>query len=134
MGRREERMSVEALARASGVKAEEIRFYRRQGLLSGAGRARLAKGAPHVEFIRVARRLGFSPAEIAELLRLEREMRCQDARVLVSRKLDQIRGRNEDIERMVQAVTRLAESCVCERERLSCPLIDALLSGEEPAG
>jgi len=35
---------------------------------------------------------------------------------------------------MVQAVTRLAESCVCERERLSCPLIDALLSGEEPAG
>ncbi|GAB4167436.1 MAG: Hg(II)-responsive transcriptional regulator [Rhodocyclaceae bacterium] len=134
MGKRAARLTDEALAEASGVKVEAIRFYEREGLLAGPFRAHGRPEVPRVKFIEAAQRLGFSLAEIGELLRLEREMRCDEARALVERKLAAIRGRNAEIERMVEAITRLAESCHSGREPLSCPLIDALMAGEEPAG
>ena len=69
-------LTIAALARASGVKRETIRYYEQRGLLappprSAAGYRLYAPAeARRVQFIRSAQSLGFSLDEIAELLAL----------------------------------------------------------------
>jgi MerR family mercuric resistance operon transcriptional regulator len=69
-----ERLTIGALAAAGGVNVETIRYYERRGLLpapdrSGAGyRQYRAEDLWRLGFIRRAKGLGFTLAEIAELL------------------------------------------------------------------
>jgi DNA-binding transcriptional MerR regulator len=71
---RVERLTIGALANAGGVNVETIRYYERRGLLpppdrSGAGyRQYSADDLWRLGFIRRAKGLGFTLAEIAELL------------------------------------------------------------------
>src|SRR3546814_14217958 len=72
-----ENLTIGAFAKAAGVNVETIRFYQRKGLLTEPGRPYGsirrygAVDVTRVRFVKSAQRLGFSLAEIAELLSLE---------------------------------------------------------------
>lgn len=109
------------------VKGQAIRFHER-GALRDEAQPYIARA----RFIQAARRLGFTPEEIAQLLRLEQAGQCGEACALVEGRLVAIRGRSADIERMVEAISRLVEQCRSRHgAAVSCPLIEALLSGEQ---
>lgn len=108
------------------VKGQAIRFHER-----GALRDQAQPYIARARFVRAAQRLGFTPEEIARLLRFEEDGHCAEARELVEGKLATIRGRSADIERMVEAISRLVEQCEVRRGAVvSCPLIEALIAGE----
>ena len=121
-----------AAAQAARVNVETLRYYERLGLLPRPPRAangyRLydAAALKRLRFIRRAQTLGFSLAEVRELLRLDDGLNCGAAQSLARAKLDGIGRQLADLRRMQ---TRLKQTLAeCERGgRTRCPLIDALL-------
>lgn len=126
-------MTIGRLARASSVGVETIRFYEREGLLDEP--ARTASGyrqyppetAERLGFIRRAKALGFSLAEIRELLALA-EPRDSRARVkaLTEHKLAQIERRIDELRRMREALADLNRQCSGHGPVEGCPIIETL--------
>lgn len=125
-------LSIGAFAAAAGVNIETIRFYQRKGLLPRPRRAYGSirrYGAPdvaRVKFVKSAQRLGFSLDEIAGLLALEDGTRCADARVAAEHKLEDVRGKLEDLRRIESVLAQLVARCGSARGTVTCPLIAAL--------
>src|SRR5258706_12737014 len=79
-------MTIRAAARAAGVGVQTIRYYERAGLIvqpprPSSGYHQYSPGAVHrVRFIKRAQRLGFTLAEIEELLALQfgDHLTCED--------------------------------------------------------
>jgi MerR family mercuric resistance operon transcriptional regulator len=126
-------LTIGRLARASGIGVETVRFYERQGLLplpdrTASGYRQYAPETVHrLAFIRRAKQLGFSLAEIAELLDLE-EVQGERARVkaLAEHKLAQIDRRIEELRRMRGALADLTRQCSGHGPVTGCPIIEAL--------
>lgn len=125
-------MTIGGLASAAAVNVETVRFYQRKGLLrepSKGSRGIRRYGEAdmlRLRFIRSAQRLGFSLAEISDLLRLEDGTHCAEARTLAERKLAEVRAKLVDLERMEGALATLVRACRTRRRTLSCPLIASL--------
>src|SRR5205809_7435284 len=81
-----------------------------------------------LRFIKRAQDIGFSLAEIKQLLRLERMRGCHDARALASAKLSAVEQRMAALERVRGALRRLVGECDAGGTR-SCPIIEALARG-----
>ena len=136
----ERALTIGELARAAGVGVETIRFYERERLLDEPQRR--ASGyrqyAPdtvrRVRFIRRAKGLGFSLAQIAELLslRVEPDTSCADVRALARRKIDEIEVKIIELQRMKDLLERLAKRCRGAGPTSECPILDVL--GEEADG
>jgi Cu(I)-responsive transcriptional regulator len=103
-----ETYSIGELARTTGTKVETIRYYERIGLLpppartGGNYRAYARSHLDRLSFVRRGRDLGFSLAEVRELLRLsdDRERSCNE--------IDQIaRGHLAEVERKLADLTML---------------------------
>lgn len=124
--------TIGSLAEQAGVNVETIRYYQRRGLVPESERSRGSirrygdAELARLRFIKSAQRLGFSLDEIAELLTLDDGARCHDARELAQRKLDDVRRRLDDLQRMASLLEGLVRQCGTSRARVSCPLIDAL--------
>jgi MerR family mercuric resistance operon transcriptional regulator len=125
-------MTARAAATAAQVHLETLRYYERLGLLPqpprGANGYRQydSTALKRVRFIRRAQELGFSLAEVRELLRLDDGLDCDAAQSLARGKLEaieqQIRGLGRMQGRLKQTLT------ACESGgHARCPLIDALL-------
>lgn len=122
----------EASAR-SGVNAKMIRHYESLGLVpkvnrTDAGYRQYTANDVHtLRFIRRARSLGFSMAEIAELLKLWQNKRRASAAVkrIALAHADDLSRRIEEMEAMKRTLERLAECCKGD-ERPDCPIIDEL--------
>lgn len=124
--------TIGPLAKAAGVNVETIRFYQRKGLmpepdrpLGGIrryGRRELAQ----VKFIKSAQRLGFSLAEIGQLLLLDHGMQCSAAAQVASRHMVDVRTRLRDLSRIEAALSELLKRCAQHRGKVVCPLIAAL--------
>lgn len=127
-----ETFTIGTLARRAGVHVETIRFYQRRDLLAeperplGGVRRYTPKDAQRVRFIKEAQNLGFSLAEIAELLSLEDGRKCREAREIAVRKLAAIRERIESLQRMERTLAPLVEHCDAESTPTFCPIIAAL--------
>lgn len=125
------RMTIGQLARAAGTHVETIRYYQRCGLmqvpLRPAGRVRRYpdEAIDRLRFVRRAQEVGFSLAEVGELLRLERNPGCHGARSLAAEKLRSIEGRIVDLRRMRSALRELIAQCDAGAGR-SCPIIEDL--------
>src|SRR5438046_2807643 len=95
----DEQLTIGRLAATAGVNVETIRFYQRKGLLSapnrryGGIRRYGATELSRVKFVKSAQRLGFSLAEISELLALEDGAHCREAREQAERKLGDVRAK-----------------------------------------
>jgi MerR family mercuric resistance operon transcriptional regulator len=70
--------------------------------------------------------LGFSLDEVADLLSLDDGTQCQQARERGQKKLDDVRARIADLQRIEVALSDLVQRCGSKRGRVRCPLIDAL--------
>ena len=125
-------MTISKLAQAAGVNIETIRFYQRRGLLAEpdkplGGIRRYAQGdVARVLFIKAAQRIGFTLDEIEQLLELDDGMHCSEARAIAAHKLDQVRERLADLQRIEAALQELVGRCEAHRGKVNCPLIEAL--------
>lgn len=128
-------MTIGKLARAAGTHVETIRYYQRCGLVQVPARANgrvrryPAEVLARLRFIRRARDLGFSLADVKELLRLERRPGCRDARSLAARKLATVEERIGDLERIRGSLRALVSQCDAGMGR-ECPIIRAFSAGE----
>jgi len=133
----ENSMTIGQLAAVVGVNVETIRYYQRQGLLQvpsrpvGGIRHYGHAAAARVKFIKAAQRLGFSLAEIGQLLRLDDGMQCSMAAQLASRHLADVRVRLRDLRRIEAALAKSLKQCAHHRGEVACPLIDALYADGE---
>lgn len=129
--------TIGALARASGVGVTTLRYYERAGLLPKPARSdsnyRLypAATAARIRFIRRAQQLGFTLAEINELLGLRVSARatCADVRTRAEAKVADIEARIRSLRRMSRALAKLAEECGQPHPACACPLLDRLGAG-----
>jgi Cu(I)-responsive transcriptional regulator len=129
------RMTIGRLAEQAGVGVQTVRYYERRGLLPAAPRRpsgyREYDGAAldRLRFIRRAQELGFTLAEIAELLalRLDPRTTAADVKARAGRKLESVAGKIRDLERIRDALTHLAGQCRGGRGPTGdCPLVEAL--------
>jgi len=124
--------TISGLARAAGVNVETIRFYQRRGLLAepdkplGGIRRYGRADAERVLFIKAAQRIGFTLDEVAQLLHLDDGTHCSEARAIAEHKLDDVRARLADLQRIETTLTQLVERCATKRGKVCCPLIAAL--------
>ena len=130
-------MTIGRLARSAEVGVETIRFYEREGLLTAPARTTSGyrqyppEAVARLGFIRRAKSLGFSLAEIRVLLQLAdpgREMTADRAQVkaLTQHKLADIDRRIEELQRMRAALADLDRQCSGRGSVAGCPIIEAL--------
>jgi MerR family copper efflux transcriptional regulator len=122
----------EAAAR-SGVSAKMVRHYESLGLVpnvsrTDAGYRQYTESNVHtLRFIRRARDLGFSMAEIGELLKLwqNKGRASADVKRIALSHAEDLHRRIEEMTAMKRTLERLAECCHGD-ERPDCPILDEL--------
>lgn len=126
-------LTIGQLARAAGSDVETIRYYERRGLLAEPPRGRNgyrlypAVAAERLRFIQRAKALGFSLAEVADLLRLQdADADRGEVKQLTQQKLADLDHRLADLQRMRSVLARAEERCSGEGPVGNCPIIEAL--------
>jgi MerR family mercuric resistance operon transcriptional regulator len=136
MNQRGDLLTIGALAELADVNVETIRFYQRKGLVpeparpAGGIRRYGTADLSRITFIKSAQRLGFTLDEIAELLVLDDGSSCATARAKAQQKLEDVRIRIRDLQRIEGVLTGLIGKCDTSKGKVRCPLIAAL---QEPA-
>ena len=126
-------MNIGDAAKASGVSAKMIRYYEQTGLIppasrSDAGyRAYTSADLHRLHFIRRARDLGFSVAEIAELLGLwhDKSRKSADVKRLAQQHISELEQRMQALRQMADTLRTLIGCCAGD-ERPDCPILDGL--------
>ena len=112
-------MRIGELAKATGTKAETIRYYEREGILPPADRTDSNyrdysdEHLATLTFVRRARQLGFSMAQVRELLALSEhdDKPCDDVDQLVERQLVEVDRRISDLTKLSGELSRMLQSC-----------------------
>ena len=133
-------MNIGQAARASGVTAKMIRYYDEIGLVRPQGRTEAnyreyeARQVNELRFIRRARSLGFSMAEITRLLSLwrDRARPSREVKAIADRHLADLDARIAEMQAMADTLRSLSEGCAGD-ERPDCPILADLTDGREPA-
>lgn len=132
-------MNIGEAARASGVSAKMIRYYESTGLITPAQRTDggyRAYGPDDIHvlrFVRRARDLGFSMADIARLLGLwrDRSRASADVKRIALNQVAELRRRIAEMQEMAGTLEHLAAHCHGD-ERPDCPIMDDLAAKAEP--
>ena len=132
MRKTERTMSIGALSKESGVGIETIRYYERIGLLTP--QERKASGYrvfnsdsfETLRFLKHAQELGFSLAEIKDLLRLRanKESRCEDVQARASKHLQDVEEKIKKLESIQTVLSKLIRQCRSKKTSDSCPILD----------
>lgn len=105
-------ITIGAAAKAAGVAIDTVRYYEREGLLASAARTAsgyrvfAANDVERLRFIRKAKALGFTLADIADLLRL------QDGGGPRTEVRQRARARIEDLSRKIAELTAIRDALV----------------------
>ena len=129
-------MNIGEAAKLSGVSAKMVRHYESLGLLPAVARTESGyrqytdKEVHTLRFIRRARDLGFSMAEIGELLKLWQNQRRSSANVkkIAAKHLADIDARMAEMAAMRKTLQHLVHCCSGD-ERPDCPILDELAHG-----
>jgi len=125
------------LAALSDVNIDTVRYYEREGLLpapsrrpSGYREYSLAD-VERLRFIRRAKSLGFSLAEIRELLSLtaNREADMRGVKRKAEQRLEQVDTKIAELQRVKRGLKKLIAACPGHGELHQCPIV-AALSGD----
>ncbi|MES2977743.1 MAG: Cu(I)-responsive transcriptional regulator [Pseudomonadota bacterium] len=126
-------VNIGTAAQLSGVSAKMVRHYESLGLLGKVGRTdsgyrQYSPADIHVlRFIKRGRDLGFSMAEIAELVGLWNNRRRASASVkrIAQQHADDLSDRIEAMQEMQRTLQHLIHGCQ-GNDRPECPILDSL--------
>ncbi|HVT02591.1 MAG TPA: MerR family DNA-binding protein [Thermoanaerobaculia bacterium] len=127
-------LTIGELAGAAEVGVETIRFYERKGLIPQPLRPQTGYRkygddvADRVRFIRRAQELGFTLAEIKQLLELRLDPRrdCADVKSEAETKIADIDTKIASLRVMRTALIEITRSCSGEGPTSACPILDAI--------
>jgi Cu(I)-responsive transcriptional regulator len=126
-------MNIGQAAAASGVSAKMIRYYERIGLTPAPPRTQAgyrrydAAEVQTLRFLHRARSLGFSVAQMRELLALwrDRGRSSADVKQLALAHVAALEAKARELAEVSRALRHLAERCGGDH-RPDCPIIDEL--------
>ncbi|MCC6173165.1 MAG: Cu(I)-responsive transcriptional regulator [Gammaproteobacteria bacterium] len=135
------RFNIGRAAAASGVTAKMIRHYEALGLIPAPRRTAAnyrnygEREVQMLRFIRRARSLGFSTAEIARLLSLWQNRRRSSRQVseIAARHIEDLERRIAELQSMRRMLQRLVSACHAD-ERPDCPILDDLALATDHTG
>ena len=136
---RQKPLTIGHVARLAGVGVETVRFYEREGLLAEPERRQSGyrqygdEVIQRLRFIRRAKELGFSLAEIRDLLNLrdDPEATAGEVRARAEAKVAEIEAKVRDLQRMKKALLTLTATCSGHGSVRTCPIIEALDGGKQ---
>lgn len=132
-------MNIGQAARLSGVSAKMVRHYESLGLLpqvarTEAGYRQYGPAEVHtLRFIRRGRELGFSMAEIGDLLRLwqNRQRASADVKRIALAHVADLDRRIAEMTSMRRTLEALVHGCQGDG-RPDCPILDELADADRP--
>jgi MerR family transcriptional regulator, copper efflux regulator len=130
-------IGIGELAKRAGVRIDTVRYYERHRLLVPRGRR--ASGyrrygdleVARLRFIRRAKALGFSLAEIRELLALSTRRDVAQVKRKAQAKLNAVEDRIRELERVRDGLRDLIAACPGHGRAADCPILQALGYEEE---
>lgn len=133
-------MRIGEIAAQAGVNAQTLRYYERRGLLGvpqrrpSGYREYPPEAVRVIRFVKRAQELGFTLAEVEDLLRLRTDRRasCVEVRAAASTKIADIDRKLRQLRAMKHALRALVDSCATEGATRTCPILEAL-DDERPA-
>jgi len=125
-------MTIGRLAKAAGVNVETVRYYQRRGLIvepakPHGGQRRYSNAVlARIAFIRRAQQLGFSLAEVKELLQHSEGRNHRETRRIAERKHASLDLHILQLSRMRRRLKALIERSIKAEGKGMCPIIGAL--------
>ena len=124
-------MNIGEVAVETGVTAKSIRYYESINLIPAAERTEAGyrqygdRDVQILHFIKRSRGLGFSVAEVAELLSLyqDRSRASGEVKGIVQARLSEIDQKISELESIRATLRTLADRCHGD-ERPDCPILD----------
>ncbi|QIK81870.1 Cu(I)-responsive transcriptional regulator [Lysobacter sp. HDW10] len=126
-------MNIGEASKATGVSAKMIRYYEQIGLIPKADRTFSGYRAygpsdiHRLHFIRRARDLGFSVAEITTLLELwhDTDRQSADVKRLAQAHIEDLESRMQQMQQMTDTLRNLVKCCAGD-SRPDCPILEGL--------
>jgi MerR family copper efflux transcriptional regulator len=133
-----EMMNIGEAASASGVSAKMIRHYESIGLIPAATRTEAgyrlygAREVHTLQFVRHARALGFSLAQIGELVGLwqDRARPSRQVKALAEAHIRELEQKAQELLAMKATLEQLVHCCHGD-DRPDCPILDTLANDTE---
>jgi len=126
-----EEYTIGSLAKAAEINLETIRYYQRIGLITEPRKPLQGyrkypyRAVETLRFIKRAQQLGFSLAEIAELLDIG-DGHCEDIRDQAIGKQSIIDAQIRDLQALSHTLGELIDKCNRDSDTGHCPLIEVL--------
>ena len=126
-------MNIGEAARQTGISAKMIRYYEETGLIkpvhrSDSGYRQYTEKALHaLRFIRRSRDLGFSVAQIQELLALwhDQGRASADVKQITQQHIEALQYKIQQLQAMVDTLQHLNRHC-SGAQRPDCPILEDL--------
>jgi len=129
-------LRIGELATKTGLTAHTIRFYEKSGLINASQRSESGyryytdTDVRQVEFVKTARKIGFSVDDVSTLLSIRVDKSnhtCQDVTEITQRKLNDVNEKISELLLMQQTLEILLNSCCGEPESAThCSIMEAL--------
>lgn len=127
-------LTIGKLARAAEVNIETIRYYQRCGLIAiplkplGGQRHYPVSAVQRLQFIKREQALGFTLAEIGNLLSLDEVSNCHEGRELAIQKLALVKQKIAGLKGIELALEDLVQQCE-KGQQACCPIITQMTHG-----
>lgn len=133
-------MNIGQASKATGVSTKMIRYYDEIGLVRPSARTDAnyreydEREINELRFIRRARSLGFSMAEITQLLSLwrDRQRPSREVKAIADRHLADLDARISEMQAMADTLRHLSHCCAGD-DRPDCPILADLTDGAQPS-
>lgn len=130
-------LTIGEVAKQAGVNIETIRYYERRGILKDPPRRPSGyrqydlEAVRLIRFIKRAQNLGFTLAEIEQLIELRGNLKQSRSEVsaLAQAKVADIDKKIQRLQAMREALGILLKACSCKDRKPQCPIIEALNDG-----
>lgn len=127
-------LNIGETARHAGVNLDTIRYYERRGLVPKPARSASGyrKFSPdsvrRIRFIKHAQALGFTLAEIEELLslRVHPDTACAPVHIQAKAKIAAIDAKVRSLQAMKKTLRKLIATCTGRGIISDCPILEAL--------
>lgn len=135
-------MRIKALADATGVEVETIRYYEKQGLLPAPARQANGYrdyGQKHLErlaFIRHCRALDMGLVDVGRLLSYVDDPvgNCLDVDILVEEQLKRVRARLKSMQALEMQLVQLQSRCHGHEHGQECGILGELVAAARGEG